>query len=410
MRLLVWVGLASALGVGVAVLAARDPGYLLIHWNGWQIESRSLVVTLAVLLLLFFLLHWLLNLGGDLRRAGERLGQFGRRRRQTRARRSLVKGLLELAEGRWQSAERWLIRHVADSDTPLLNYLAAARAASQLGATERRDRYLAKAHETTPEADIAIGLSQAEEQFAAGQYEQCLATLQHLHRLDAKHPHLLQMLLRVHRALNNPEAQLELLPQLRRRKLLPESELARIERECFQDLLAEAADAAAVWSRIPKALQRDAALVAQYARLLQDQGDEQAALNLLQNELRHRWDPELVVLYGRLASRDLDAHLATAQRWLRRHGEDPALLLTLARLYQQAGELDQSAEYYERAIALNPTAQARRDYGRLLEGTGDRAGALQQFRAAVEQMMPTEVHRPALTAPARSAEHPRRAS
>ena len=349
------------------------------------------------------------DLGAGLRRAGERLGQLGLRRRQSRARRSLVKGLLELAEGRWQSAERWLIRDAVDSDTPLLNYLAAARAASQLGATERRDRYLAKAHETTPEADIAIGLNQAEEQFAAGQYEQCLAILQHLHHLDAKHPHLLQMLLRVHRALNNSAAQLELLPQLRRRKLLPESELARIERDCFQELLAETRDAAAAWSRIPKALQQDAALVAQYACLLHDQGSEQEALNLLQNALRRRWDSDLVALYGRLATRDLDAHLAVARRWLRRHGEDPALLLTLARLHQRAGEHDHSVEYYQRAIALNPTAEARRDFGRLLETAGDGAAALQQFRSALEQLVPAGAQRPALTAPGAPAEHPRRA-
>ena len=406
MKILFWIGVALALGVAVALLAARDPGYLLLYWNGWQLESRSLVITAAMLVLLFFIGHWLLNVGDDLHRGGERIGRLRRMRRHNRARRSLVKGLLELAEGRWQSAERWLIRHVADSDTPLLNYLAAARAASQLGAVERRDRYLAKAHEATPEADIAIGLSQAEEQFASGQFEQCLATLQHLHGLDAKHPHLLKMLLRVHRALRDPEAQLALLPQLRRGKLLPETELGRTERDCFLQLLTEAAQPAAIWSRVPRRLQHDPDLIARYAVLLHGQGDERGALNLLQNALRHEWRAELVILYGNLVSRDLDAHLATVRRWERRQGDDPALLLTLARLYQLAGEHEQSAKYFERAIELNPTLEAHRDYGRLLEAGGDTAAALRQFSAALEQVVPLGAGYPALTVPVQSPEHP----
>lgn len=406
MRFLLWVGLALALGTGVALLAAQDPGYLLVYWNGWQIESRSLVITVAILLLLFFLLHWLLNLGGDLRRGGEQLGRFGAMRRQARARRSLVKGLLELAEGRWQSAERWLVKHVADSDTPLLNYLAAARAAGQLGAAERRDRYLAKAHDTTPGADIAIGLSQAEEQLRAGQYEQCLATLQHLHSLDAKHPHVLQMLLRVFGALNDPAAQLQLLPRLRRGRLLAKTELTAIERDCYTQLLTQGGDPADVWSQVPRDLQHDADLVALYTGLLQKHGDEQAALNHLQNELRNHWHSNLAALYGELVSRDVEAHLAVAKRWSRRHGEDPGLLLTLARLYKLAGQVEESATYFERAIALNPTVDALREYGHLLEAAGDIAGALRQCRAALEQAAPLPASPPALTVAAVSAEHP----
>ncbi|MEC9340754.1 MAG: tetratricopeptide repeat protein, partial [Pseudomonadota bacterium] len=90
----------------------------------------------------------------------------------------------------------------------------------------------------------------------------------------------------------------------------------------------------------------------------------------------------------------------------RRHGDDPALLLTLARLYQLAGEHEQSAEYFERAIELNPTLEAHRDYGRLLEARGDTAAALRQFSAALEQVAPCGAGPPALTAPAPATEHP----
>ena len=41
--------------------------------------------------------------------------------------------------------------------------MAAARAAQELGAYDRRDEYLRLAHDTTPDAEVAIGIVQAEQ-------------------------------------------------------------------------------------------------------------------------------------------------------------------------------------------------------------------------------------------------------
>src|SRR5690606_23028753 len=88
------------------------------------------------------------------------------RRRQVRARRALTRGLIEISEGRWKEGERRLVRNARDSEVPLINYLMAARAAQLLSADERRDAHLKAAYESTPQATVAVLLTQAELQIA----------------------------------------------------------------------------------------------------------------------------------------------------------------------------------------------------------------------------------------------------
>ena len=48
-------------------------------------------------------------------------------RQAEKARNALVKGLIEMSEGRFYQAEKILLKQVEHSDTALLNYLIAAR-------------------------------------------------------------------------------------------------------------------------------------------------------------------------------------------------------------------------------------------------------------------------------------------
>ena len=102
-------------------------------------------------------------------------------RRYDKARRQLNQGLIDLAEGRFEQAENHLMRLVDFSESPLVHYLAAARAAQLQGKHDARDNYLKAAHEANPDAGLAIGVTQAELQLAHLQTEQALATLTHLH-------------------------------------------------------------------------------------------------------------------------------------------------------------------------------------------------------------------------------------
>src|SRR5690606_23479416 len=83
-------------------------------------------------------------------------------RRRERARRSLASGIVELAEGRCESAENTVVRYVRDAEQPLAHYLVAARAAELQGATERRDEWLARALDLPAESHAPVLIMQAE--------------------------------------------------------------------------------------------------------------------------------------------------------------------------------------------------------------------------------------------------------
>ena len=144
MKMLFSTLLLLAAAVGFTMLAQRDPGYILLSYDGWSVESSLSLFILALgvtILVSYFVLRLLF---GTLHIPG-RLGYWRRHRRSLRARAATNRGLLALAEGNWPKAERFLSRFAGSSDTPLLNYLGAARAAQKQGADGRRDQYLSQA-------------------------------------------------------------------------------------------------------------------------------------------------------------------------------------------------------------------------------------------------------------------------
>ena len=107
-------------------------------------------------------------------------------------------GLALLIEERWSKAERLLLKGVDQSVEPLMNYLGAAKAAHEQGAFERRDKHIKKAYQVAPQADLAIGITQAELQIAQDQLESAMATLTRLRQLAPRHPRVLKMLEKVY--------------------------------------------------------------------------------------------------------------------------------------------------------------------------------------------------------------------
>ena len=78
-----------------------------------------------------------------------------------------------------------------------------------------------------PSADVAVSLTQAELQLADHQLEQALATLKHLRSVAPKHTYVLRLLRRLYEQLGDWEHLRELLPELRRRKVEDDADLAK---------------------------------------------------------------------------------------------------------------------------------------------------------------------------------------
>ena len=118
-----------------------------------------------------------------------------------RSQQQTTNGLIAFIEGNWQSSRRTLAKAAAKSETPLLNYLIAARASHALDDSKQMKTFLKKAEQSTSGAGIAVGLTQAELQLRSGQFEQSLATLTRVRRNAGKHPHVLFLLAQTYQGL-----------------------------------------------------------------------------------------------------------------------------------------------------------------------------------------------------------------
>jgi HemY protein len=364
-----------------------DPGYVLVAYGGWTLES-SLAVAAVLLTLLHLGVTILLRLG----QAPHRLRDWERRRRRSRARRALNQGLLALAEGRWAQAEQTLLREADTSETPLLNYLSAARAAQQLGAYERRDHYLRLAHLSLPTAEVAVGLTQAELQLDHRQHEQALATLVHLRTLAPHHNHLLKLLAVLYLRLEDWEKLVDLLPELRRRRIEPEHDLDDLELRSQRGLLLHRARSsdqetlARHWSSLPRKLRCHPLLVDAYSGVLVGQERLEEAETLLRATLEKCWSPELVQRYGDLALADCADQLSTAEGWLPNHSNDATLLFCLGRVCLRNRLWGKARSYFEASIGAGGPLRPRvyRDLGQLLEQMGEAEAARDCYRKGLQ--------------------------
>jgi len=386
-KFLVGLFLVLFAATAAALLLLSDAGYVLIAVGNWTVEM-SLAVLVVLVLIAFALLYYTLRLTGGAVRLPQRWRGWRERRRSLKAQRGLTEGLLAFAEGDWTQAERRLLQRADDSETPLLHYLSAARAAQELGADERRDHYLRLAHESLPDARLAIGLTQAELQLEHRQLEQAESTLTQLQRKAPRHRQVLKLQMRLLLELNDWLRLRNLLPELRRRKVIPANEYTVLELKVYGELLDAAAvdgdaDAlVAVWQRVPKDLRAGELLVLTYVRHLIRFDRGSLAEPLLRETLNRRMSDRLAHLYGLVEGSNPARQLEAAESWLAGDPRNPALLLTVGRLALRTKLWGKARGALEGSLAVQPSVETQRELGALLEHLGEHEAAAACYREA----------------------------
>lgn len=379
----------AAIGLlGLAI--AEHPGYVLIAYSSFRYQS-SFWAALAVVALIW-LAVWGIKVLIELVAASSGVvNPWSRRNRSRRVQIAIEQGQMDLAEGRWASAQRHLHRAAEAERQPLLYYLGAARAANELGHYEECDSLLERALERQPQAELAVALSHAQLQTDRGDTDGALTTLQAMHE---RHPHsvqVLRQLQRLHQQRGDWSALIRLLPELRKDKVLPPAELVELERRAWGENLTLAGrreeDGAVglqsldrAWQQLTSAQRQEPQLVLAYADQLRQLGAEVQAEEVLRSALKRKYDSHLARLYGLLRGADPSRQLQAAEHWLKDHPDDPSLLLTLGRLCLQNSLWGKARDYLESSLRVQRNPEACAELARLLAQLGDTERSNQLFQ------------------------------
>ncbi len=367
----------------------NDPGYVLIGFGNWSMET-SLIVFAVGSIIIFFILYFFFRLLGWLIRLPGKLKNKSQSVKFNRSQEALIAGLVDSAEGNWEKAEKVLIKHASNSGAPLIHYLTAARAAQSRGAFEKRDEYLKMASNNAPGSEVAVGLTQAELHLSENQFDQALETLMRIHSMDPTHASILKLMHQTYKQLGDWEGLRKLIPSLHNNKVLMEAEVKLLETETFSMLLREAAQKGVsseiqqLWATMPEHIQTMPGIKAiYYAAMIEVEAGWEIEQDLVA-ELKQNWNETLLVLYGSVQSKDPVNQLKTAEQWLTIHPGEVVLLRVLGKLSVKCGEIEKADKYLTQSINVDPTVAAYQMLGDLLFETGNKDRASDCYKRGLE--------------------------
>jgi HemY protein len=371
--------LTMALGALVAHYVLQENGYVLINFQGYSVQM-SVPIMAFVLLLAYLAVRIVVRLW----RAPRRLGQYAADRRSRKAGERITQGYIELGQGNFARSEKLLTRGARHSETPLLNYLAAARAAQAQGNKQRRDNWLSMAQEQEPGASTAVLLAQAELQLENQERDAATHSLQKILEETPKNTVAMRMLASIFLEDKNWEALEELLPQLRRFAKTQPEQLDDWTVMAWSELLkirpVDPKNSKVLIKKLPRHLRENAQILKAQAEgyIASERVDE--AEVLVRKALDRHWDNDLVRLYGVIKSPAKAKLLKRAEAWLAQRPEDPTLLLAAGRLCVQNKLWGKARSYFETSLGIEPSPETWHELGQLLTQMGEAESASDAYQ------------------------------
>jgi HemY protein len=384
MRWLIWILVLGALATGVTLLARLNTGYVLIALPAHRVEL-SLNFALVLLALGFALGYLLLRLLVTAIELPGRVAKFRATRRRETAHGTLVEALREFFAGRYAKAEKTVNQAVALGEPGDLGAIIAARAAHELRAPGRRDAYLATLATDPTRPDAAAAISAAQMLLDERRPEDALVALA---VLPNKHTAALRLELRARQRIGQWEQVPALIDQLEKRDVFSaeqaDAERRHAWRQLIQRKFSDVSGLAAIWKRVPERYRRDTVVAGAAAAAFHGLGQHAEATAIIERSLDQEWDSGLVNLYGECDGADPRRQIEHAERWLKAHRTDAALLLALGRLCARRQLWGKAQSYLEASVALEPTYAAHLELAQLHERLEHADAARAHHRASLE--------------------------
>ena len=387
MRFALWTLVLAAVAVGIALFARHSTGYVVIVASPYRIElSLNLLIFLVVAGYLAF--YTLARLVSTLIGIPARVRAYRAERARSKLRIALNDALLAFFQGRYASAEKSAAAALTGEETKGIAAIIAARSAHELGRFSEREQFLDQAKGAAPEVDQARLTTLADLLVSQERYDEALAVLNDLSARDARNLRLLKLKLQAEQAMRRWDDAIATVDALVKLGGVGPAEAAGVRRAAhLGNLNRNAQDAAALsayWKQLPAEMRVDPAVAATAARYHLTLGGTAEAQAIIEQALEREWNPSLVALYGEAAGANALPQIERAEKWLRQHARDPALLLALGKLCMRQELWGKAQSYIEASLALEPTHDGHMTLAALMERIGKPQEAVLHFRRSAE--------------------------
>ncbi len=360
MKLLRWLIYAVIFGIGAFYLF-REPGQAVFVYGDWSVEMPlalfifTVIIATLLLLGLYFGISFLI-------RAPRRWRVWRERRRELKVRASMEQTISLLARGEWREAEKAALKNLSGARRPELFRILASLACQGRGDFDKRDDHITQALVGANEsASNTLRFSLARMRVAAGQWKDARDILDPLVNRLPDDTEALRMLIGVCERIDAWDRVGELMQTARSAGAIDKSQLHILESRYHAHIIQAATDddaLEAAWKAVPSSLHTHELVAGVYARKWIERGHEDLAEPLLRAAIDRQWSLPLVDLYGRIAGKDPVKQLSHAERWLDAHGDDPILLVAIARLCMKRSLWGQAQFHLDRCLNIAPNPEA----------------------------------------------------
>lgn len=382
MKKLIIAFLLLLFAVWIGFLIHRDPGYILVTYHNWSIET-SLWVGVVVVIVAFLIFYLFMRLFRHTTQLGARFQIWNRERRERKAGILTNEAFDALIEMYWRKAEELFSKSAKDSTCPIINYSAAAYAAQQLLAFDRRNKYLVKLSKLDVASQKTAKLVECYFYLHSEQWKEALTLLRQLKQKYPGDPAVIRFMAKALEALGDWEAIKNLLPAIE--KNISNTEYQKLEPTVYTELLNKAIHPELldeIWNNIPRSLRTDIKVAITYAKKAIELRRDNEAVGIIENALKKNWNADLICSYGLLKSDYTSKQISHAESWLKKRPNDPDLFVCLGRLCLREKLWGKARDYLNKAIELSASSEAHYTMGQLFEATDDIKAALEHYRAA----------------------------
>ncbi len=278
-------------------------------------------------------------------------------RKMKRARRYTNEGIIKLLEGDWINAEKKVMRWANHHDMPILCYLVASEAAQGQGDNNKRDHYLSLASKQE-NSDLAVELTRAKQLVREEQYELALDTLHSLRDRYAGNPIVLELRKTVYEKLALWNNMIDLLPQLKKAKLIAQTDHDALMLKSQCGLLVDIAQQKGseglltYWNELPrKTRQNDTLIHCLLEQLIERKADSQAYI-IVRDKVKKHPDDKLYALISKMNLPDLHPAVVLLQGALQKEVRNPVVHSTLGQLLVRQQKWPEAQHHFEQALKL----------------------------------------------------------